>query len=84
LCEQREGQFDLLVSDVVMPQMSGPQLAGKVRQLCPAIRTLFLSGYPNDELAAHGLPAGTAFLQKPFKPRDLAAKVREVLDRGDV
>ena len=72
-------RIDLLVSDVVMPRMSGPALARALEALRPGLRTLFVSGYAEELMAAH--PRTTApFLPKPFTPRALAAKVREVLD----
>jgi CheY-like chemotaxis protein len=73
------GHIDLLVSDVVMPRMSGPALARALEALRPGLRTLFVSGYAA-ELAGGTAPRAAAFLPKPFTPRALAAKVREVLD----
>jgi CheY-like chemotaxis protein len=72
----------LLVSDVVMPQMSGQELASRLTVMRPSIKVLYLSGYTKEEVTRHGvLEPGTAFLQKPFTPDALARKVREVLDR---
>ncbi len=79
--QQHQGPIDLLVTDVVMPQMDGRQVAERVRALHPGLRVLFLSGYTEDTVVRHGiLEAQVAFLQKPFTPASLAAKVREVLD----
>jgi PAS domain S-box-containing protein len=73
----------LLLSDVIMPHMSGREVANKVSLLSPNTKVLFMSGYTDDALGQHGvLDPGTAFLQKPFEPDALARKVREVLDGG--
>jgi two-component system, cell cycle sensor histidine kinase and response regulator CckA len=72
-------RIDLLVSDVVMPRMSGPALARALEAIRPGLRTLFVSGYAEELMAAHPR-APAPFLPKPFTPRALAAKVREVLD----
>src|SRR5205823_5313622 len=78
VCRQHSGPIHLLVTDVVMPQMSGPQLAQQLAALHPETRLLFLSGYTGGAMAHHGiLEAGTAFLQKPFAPEALAKKIRE-------
>jgi DNA-binding NtrC family response regulator len=82
LCEKGDRPIPLLISDVVMPGMSGPQLAERLRQVHPEMRVLYTSGYTDAAVVRHGLLNETlSFLQKPFTPRDLARKVREVLDR---
>jgi len=73
--------IDLLITDVLMPHMNGPQLAKRLQQVLPNIGILFLSGYTADAAVRQGLRAEAAFLQKPFSPDDLARKTREVLDR---
>lgn len=72
---------DLLLTDIIMPDMDGRTLYGKVRQLRPGVRVLYMSGYTEDVLSEGG-PAhqGAGFLQKPFSLGGLAAKVRQVLD----
>jgi signal transduction histidine kinase/CheY-like chemotaxis protein len=82
VAEQFKGKIDLLVTDVVMPQMGGPELAKLLRDARPGTKVLYLSGYTDDAVFRHGLLEGeTAFVQKPFAMAVLARKVREVLDR---
>jgi two-component system cell cycle sensor histidine kinase/response regulator CckA len=77
------GPIDMLITDVVMPGMSGRELAKQLSASDPGIKVLFLSGYTEDAVVHQGvLEAGTAFLQKPFTLQMLSRKVREVL-RGD-
>ncbi|MEX1182052.1 MAG: PAS domain S-box protein [Gemmatimonadota bacterium] len=81
LVEQHAGQISLLISDVVMPDMSGRELADRLAQIRPDMRVLFVSGYTDDTIAHHGvLEQGVNFLQKPFTPDALARMVRRVLD----
>ncbi|HKZ05591.1 MAG TPA: ATP-binding protein [Methylomirabilota bacterium] len=81
LSRQHGGPIHLMVTDVVMPQMSGRELAQHLGRSRPDMRVLFMSGYTDNAIVRHGvLEAGTAFLSKPFTPDALAAKVREVLD----
>jgi two-component system, cell cycle sensor histidine kinase and response regulator CckA len=75
------GPIHLLLTDVAMPQMSGPEVAEKLTVVRPDIKVLFMSGYPDHPVFSHGeVTRGTAFLQKPFTPNVLTRKVREVLD----
>jgi CheY-like chemotaxis protein len=81
LFKQHEGQIDLIMTDVVMPQMSGRELAQSLEILHPGIKVLYMSGYTDDAIVRHGLlDEEIAFLQKPFTPDALLRKVREVLN----
>jgi PAS domain S-box-containing protein len=82
LCQDFGGAIDLVLSDVVMPEMSGPELREHLGQLRPQLRFLYMSAYTDDVLVLEGVAGNeTAFLQKPFSTQLLARKVREVLDR---
>jgi len=79
--ERHGGTIHLLLTDVVMPGISGRELADRLATRRPGLRVLYMSGYPGDAVVQHGsLPSGSAFLQKPFSPDGLARKVRDVLD----
>ncbi len=83
ICKQHTGAIHLMLSDVVMPQMGGRELAQRLATLRPDMKVLYMSGYTSNAIVHHGiLDPGTAFLQKPFTPDGLAHKVREVLDEG--
>jgi PAS domain S-box-containing protein len=81
LAKDHTGKIHLLMSDVVMPEMNGRDLAGQITALYPGIRLLFMSGYTANVIAHHGvLDDGVAFIQKPFSMADMTEKVRELLD----
>ncbi len=85
LAREHAGEIHLLITDVVMPETNGRDLARSLLSLHPRLRRLFMSGYTADVIADHGvLDKGVHFLLKPFSARDLAAKVREALDQAPV
>ena len=77
LLAEYSGTIDLLLTDVIMPGISGPELVRLVRQSRPNIKVLYMSGYADDEIEDLDQDAG--FLQKPFTPSELTAKIAEVL-----
>ena len=83
ICSAHEGPIHLVLTDVVMPQMSGPELALQWAERRPETKIIYMSGYTNNAIGNHGLLDGNlAFIEKPFTPRALEEKVREVLDAG--
>ena len=75
------GKLDLLITDVVLPGVSGRELANEITERFPAVKVLFISGYTDDAIVRHGvLEAGVHYLEKPFTPDALASKVRHVLE----
>jgi two-component system, cell cycle sensor histidine kinase and response regulator CckA len=81
LCERHQGPIHLMITDVIMPEMSGRELTDRLAGLRPEMKVLYMSGYTDNAIADHGvLEAGKNFIQKPFSPDALVGKVREVLD----
>ena len=84
-CSRHQGRIDLILSDVVLPKMAGPEIARRAKELRPEIRVLFISGFTDETLARHGLDASrAALLEKPFTPRAMLSRVRELLDADDL
>lgn len=82
LAQEQSRQIDLLMTDVVMPEMNGLDLAKNLQSYYPNLKCLFMSGHTANVIAHHGvLEEGVNFIQKPFSVADLATKVREVLGR---
>jgi signal transduction histidine kinase len=81
LCESHTGGIDLLVTDVVMPELGGRELAQGALKLRPGMKVMFLSGHTQDVILKEGVEKGAAFLRKPFAPVELAQKVRVGLDK---
>jgi CheY-like chemotaxis protein len=83
LAAGHEGPIHLLLTDVVMPEMSGRQMAERLLRDWPGLPVLFMSGYTDDAIVHHGrLDPGTELLQKPFTPDTLLRRIRRVLDPG--
>jgi PAS domain S-box-containing protein len=81
LCEKHPGNIHLLLTDMILPGVTGREIAKRVGLLRPGVKVLYMSGYTDDVLIQrHGFEETSAFLQKPFSQASLAAKVREVLD----
>ena len=81
LCESHEGEIHLLLTDVVMPGMSGRDLSDRLRPGRPAMKVLYMSGYTDEAIVDHGiLDAGIHFIPKPFSPASMAQKILEVLN----
>lgn len=80
ICRDREKAIDMMVTDVVMPGMDGLELGKEAKKLRPDLKILYMSGYSDDVISRRGtLKEGMAFLQKPFTPSDLAARIRDLL-----
>jgi CheY-like chemotaxis protein len=82
ICEQWKEPIQLILVDVVMPQMSGPQLVDRLQRVRQGFRVLYMSGYTSDAIVHYGvLKGGVNYIQKPFTAEGLARKVREVLSQ---
>jgi len=80
IAEKNPGLIQLLLTDVVMPEMNGKELSEKIKKYCPGINCLFMSGYTNEIIAHQGvLEEGVFFIEKPFSMYEMAAKVRQAL-----
>jgi two-component system, cell cycle sensor histidine kinase and response regulator CckA len=83
LAEFNKNHIDVLLTDVVMPKMTGRDLVRHMMPLYPDLKTLFMSGYTANVIAHHGvLDEGVHFIEKPFSKKDLAAKIQEVLNHS--
>ena len=80
LCEKNRGPIDLLITDVVMPNMNGKELRDRIKIIRPGIKVLFMSGYTSNIIVHHGIAEeGVQFIQKPFSLNDFARKIRHIL-----
>ena len=80
--DSRPEHIDLVLTDVIMPGMTGPELAHRLAAKIPNVKVLFASGYSDEAIVRHGvLEPGTLFVQKPYTPVSLTRRVREALDR---
>jgi CheY-like chemotaxis protein len=79
LFDQKDEEIHLLLTDVLMPGITGPQLADEIHSRCPSLRVVFMSGYPSDELTGRNC----SFLPKPFNPASLSKMIRKELDRRE-
>jgi len=82
LIESYSGTIDLLLTDVLLPGMSGSELAAKLLSAHPNLKIMYISGYPDHTLEIHGVSGSDEMLQKPFTIKSLAAKLREILDKN--
>ena len=83
VASRHKGAIDLILTDVVMPHMGGPELVASIRSRLPSAKALFMSGYTDDAMMRHGLlMADVSFIQKPYTPAELSRKIRDVLDEG--
>lgn len=83
VCRDEGERVHVLLVDVVMPDMSGPEVAVKAREIVPGIRYIFMSGYPGNVLEEHGVGATETYLVKPFRGAEIQAAISEVLAAKD-
>jgi PAS domain S-box-containing protein len=82
ICREQEQPVDLILSDVIMPTMSGPEMVEKIRDIWEDVKVLYMSGYTENSIVNHGiLKKGIEYISKPFRPRELITTVRKVLDK---
>jgi CheY-like chemotaxis protein len=79
LAGQHEGQIDLLITDIVLPGLPGPEIAAQIAETRADIKVLYSSGYPGDEITRRGLDPGAAFVEKPFAPATFLQAVSDLL-----
>lgn len=85
LMEEKKGEIDLLITDVVMPEMNGRELSVELTKICGSLKTLFMSGYPADVIGHRGvLEDGVNFIEKPLSKNELSRKVKETLGQGNI
>ncbi len=83
MAEKHSGSINLLITDVVMPEMNGRELSEHLQSLYPELKVLFMSGYTANVIAHRGvLDEGVNFISKPFFKKEMAVKVREALDEA--
>ncbi len=83
LAKKNKDEIDLLITDVVMPEMNGKELSEKIQNICPGLKILYMSGYTANVIAHHGvLDDGIFFISKPLSKKELAIKVKELLDKN--
>jgi two-component system, cell cycle sensor histidine kinase and response regulator CckA len=81
LAREHSGEIHLLITDVIMPEMNGPNLAKQLQSFCPNLKCLFMSGFTGDLITKHGvLEDGVFFIQKPFTAQTLAESMRKALE----
>ena len=80
VCEEYQEKIDVVLTDVIMPEMNGHEMAKRLQQRRPSTKVIFMSGYTDDVIAKHGvLDPGTAFVQKPITSRNIVEKLQECL-----
>lgn len=83
LAMKQSGKIDLLITDVIMPDMNGRELSERLREICPGLKTLYMSGYTANVIAHRGvLEKGVRFIPKPFSRKDVAIKIRTIFDNS--